>query len=168
MGSHDAYSVLRLRLHPSGTHPKAQGLSHGLMKCPPDTSLPSLRSGRPFESPIRVLKKRRSRMGSHDPLYHAGSSSPSLRDASEDPGTLPQPKEVSTGHFLTLAALGPAFRVPPDVCKKSDTQMGIGFFGTPEGTRTPDLLIRSQSLYPTELPAHVRCTQQVRILAQTP
>ena len=26
--------------------------------------------------------------------------------------------------------------------------------GTPEGTRTPDLLIRSQSLYPTELPAH--------------
>ena len=29
-----------------------------------------------------------------------------------------------------------------------------GFSGTPEGTRTPDLLIRSQSLYPTELPAH--------------
>ena len=28
------------------------------------------------------------------------------------------------------------------------------FFGTPEGTRTPDLLIRSQSLYPTELLAH--------------
>lgn len=27
--------------------------------------------------------------------------------------------------------------------------------GTPEGTRTPDLLIRSQSLYPTELPAHM-------------
>ena len=27
--------------------------------------------------------------------------------------------------------------------------------GTPEGTRTPDLLIRSQSLYPTELLAHV-------------
>ena len=25
--------------------------------------------------------------------------------------------------------------------------------GTPEGTRTPDLLVRSQSLYPTELPA---------------
>ena len=28
------------------------------------------------------------------------------------------------------------------------------FLGTPEGTRTPDLLVRSQSLYPTELPAH--------------
>ena len=28
--------------------------------------------------------------------------------------------------------------------------------GTPEGTRTPDLLIRSQSLYPAELLAHVR------------
>ena len=30
----------------------------------------------------------------------------------------------------------------------------ICFSGTPEGTRTPDLLVRSQSLYPTELPAH--------------
>lgn len=28
--------------------------------------------------------------------------------------------------------------------------------GTPEGTRTPDLLIRSQSLYPTELLAHIK------------
>ena len=27
------------------------------------------------------------------------------------------------------------------------------FFGTPEGIRTPDLLVRSQTLYPTELPA---------------
>ena len=27
-------------------------------------------------------------------------------------------------------------------------------YGTPKGTRTPDLLIRSQSLYPTELSAH--------------
>lgn len=27
--------------------------------------------------------------------------------------------------------------------------------GTPEGTRTPDLLVRNQTLYPTELQAHV-------------
>ena len=40
------------------------------------------------------------------------------------------------------------------ICKKADTRMGICFFGTPKGTRTPDLLIRSQSLYPTELSAH--------------
>ena len=33
--------------------------------------------------------------------------------------------------------------------------MGCPVFGTPEGTRTPDLLIRSQSLYPTELLAHI-------------
>ena len=30
-----------------------------------------------------------------------------------------------------------------------------GIFGAPEGTRTPDLLIRSQTLYPAELPAHI-------------
>ena len=29
-------------------------------------------------------------------------------------------------------------------------------FGTPKGTRTPDLLVRSQSLYPTELSAHTQ------------
>lgn len=28
-------------------------------------------------------------------------------------------------------------------------------FGTLEGIRTPDLLVRSQTLYPTELPAHM-------------
>ena len=32
-------------------------------------------------------------------------------------------------------------------------------YGTLEGTRTPDLLIRSQSLYPTELPAHTTLSQ---------
>ena len=30
--------------------------------------------------------------------------------------------------------------------------------GAPEGTRTPDLLIRSQTLYPAELPAHILLT----------
>lgn len=29
------------------------------------------------------------------------------------------------------------------------------FFGALEGTRTPDLLVRSQSLYPAELQAHL-------------
>ena len=48
------------------------------------------------------------------------------------------------------ALSSPAWRI-----KNADTQMGIRIFGTPEGTRTPDLLIRSQSLYPTELLAHV-------------
>ena len=37
--------------------------------------------------------------------------------------------------------------------KKEDAEAS-SFFGTLEGTRTPDLLVRSQSLYPTELPAH--------------
>ena len=33
-------------------------------------------------------------------------------------------------------------------------------FGAPEETRTPDLLIRSQTLYPAELPAHVRSLER--------
>ena len=46
---------------------------------------------------------------------------------------------------------------------KSDVTITIG---TPEGTRTPDLLIRSQSLYPTELPAHNAFHKRLNILAQ--
>ena len=34
--------------------------------------------------------------------------------------------------------------------------MLTGFYGALEGIRTPDLLIRSQTLYPTELPARVQ------------
>ena len=38
--------------------------------------------------------------------------------------------------------------------KSSKTFVVIGS-GTPEGIRTPDLLVRSQTLYPTELLAHI-------------
>jgi hypothetical protein len=31
----------------------------------------------------------------------------------------------------------------------------LNYCGTPEGIRTPDLLVRSQTLYPTELPAQM-------------
>ena len=48
----------------------------------------------------------------------------------------------------------------------TEIRFGLFFFGTPEGTRTPDLLIRSQSLYPTELPAHTcGCLTRSDILA---
>ena len=51
--------------------------------------------------------------------------------------------------------------------KNGVSQMGYTVFGTPEGTRTPDLLIRSQSLYPTELLAHT-FAQRLDIIAQRP
>lgn len=38
--------------------------------------------------------------------------------------------------------------------RKTRTRMCSGFLGAMEGTRTPGLLIRSQSLYPAELPTH--------------
>ena len=48
--------------------------------------------------------------------------------------------------------LKPCF--PYSIQKTGRSVKNNPFFGTPEGTRTPDLLIRSQSLYPTELLAH--------------
>ena len=35
------------------------------------------------------------------------------------------------------------------------TDKGCFFSGAPEGIRTPDLLVRSQTLYPAELPAQI-------------
>ena len=40
---------------------------------------------------------------------------------------------------------------------------GVFLFGAPEGTRTPDLLIRSQALYPAELRAHIAVRQRIRL-----
>ena len=38
-------------------------------------------------------------------------------------------------------------------------------FGAPEGTRTPDLLIRSQALYPAELRAHIAVSATHKIIS---
>ena len=38
---------------------------------------------------------------------------------------------------------------------KKTTYHSVSGLGAPEETRTPDLLIRSQTLYPAELPAHI-------------
>ena len=42
------------------------------------------------------------------------------------------------------------------LCDKKECPASLqGILGAPEGTRTPGLLIRSQTLYPAELPAHL-------------
>ena len=46
--------------------------------------------------------------------------------------------------------------------KNPQTFQFAGSDGALEGIRTPDLLIRSQTLYPTELPAHLVCNRLVR------
>ena len=47
-------------------------------------------------------------------------------------------------------------KIATKIRKKPGNLTFLGFLsGTPKGTRTPDLLIRSQSLYPTELSAHL-------------
>ena len=47
------------------------------------------------------------------------------------------------------------FESLPHQKQKTGYPNGYPVFGTAKGTRTPDLLIRSQSLYPTELSPHV-------------
>ena len=54
---HDSGTILSFRPQSSGLRPETEGFSHGLNKCPPDTCLPSLRSGRPFKSHFPDIKK---------------------------------------------------------------------------------------------------------------
>ncbi len=41
---------------------------------------------------------------------------------------------------------------------QKNTHKGVFLYGVPRGIRTPDLLVRSQSLYPAELQAHLFAT----------
>ena len=65
------------------------------------------------------------------------------------------PKNSHSGCFLNgKSPLG--FRVPADyrsITKRSTFRYSF-LFGALQGTRTPDLLVRSQTLYPAELAAH--------------
>ena len=65
---------------------------------------------------------------------------------------------TNDARFFSL--FSPAFHKPacpqglPDKTQKPMFRRTWAFVGAMEGTRTPGLLIRSQSLYPAELPTH--------------
>ena len=62
-------------------------------------------------------------------------------------------EQMSAGH-LHFYGSSPMNKNNPNP-SPAEVRFGLFCFGTPEGTRTPDLFIRSRSLYPTELPAHL-------------
>ena len=72
-----ASNHLKFHPHPSGMRLKFEGLSHELRKCPPDTFLPSLWSGRSFES-LRAAKKQIPRRVSAFLVHRKGLEPPTL------------------------------------------------------------------------------------------
>ena len=67
--------------------------------------------------------------------------------------------------YIIYNLLGGERVAPPKIkeTKKSRKRSVYGTFGTLRGTRTLDLLVRSQSLYPTELAA--RISKNIKMLA---
>ena len=67
--------------------------------------------------------------------------------------------------YIIYNLLGGEWIVAPKIkdIKKSRKRSVYGTFGTLRGTRTLDLLVRSQSLYPTELAARV--SKNIKMLA---
>ena len=74
----------------------------------------------------------------------------------------PQAKQQPTGLIACGAVRRRLVRAPSIVQtkRKTSTQRVLVFLGAMEGTRTPGLLIRSQSLYPAELPTHTFRSEQ--------
>ena len=68
-------------------------------------------------------------------------------------GRKPRCRARRAGHGQHSTGLLHLYVRVPEI--KSSRNLSIPGTGTPKGTRTPDLLIRSQSLYPTELSAHM-------------
>ena len=67
--------------------------------------------------------------------------------------------------FLNAKTLSGFESLQPRNNKNSEADKYLlRYFGTPEGTRTPDLLVRSQSLYPAELPAHTTSGFRLRAI----
>lgn len=67
----------------------------------------------------------------------------------------PRTKQQPAGLIACPAVQGRAVRILPIAQKESPAHKSVsGILGAMEGTRTPGLLIRSQSLYPAELPTH--------------
>ena len=103
------------------------------------------------------LQKKRS-----DTRRYPCSSDPAWLDFRPHPYRMrPKIKGLSHGLknsppdcFSPRLRRGRPFESRPTYKKNRHPEWDNGFSGTLEGTRTPDLLIRSQSLYPTELPAH--------------
>ncbi len=56
---------------------------------------------------------------------------------------------------LAASADGRGLPIQLDSKTKKTIRWMVFLFGVPEGIRTPDLLIRSQTLYPAELQAHL-------------
>ena len=84
---------------------------------------------------------------------------PPVRPADSPPARGPARglSERKTCRRHVFFTLGSEVRVPSLNKKTGSSLLRTSCFGAPEGTRTPDLLIRSQTLYPAELRAHLVC-----------
>ena len=73
-------------------------------------------------------------------------------------GCIQQPATSSEGAFYSwfhgYPVLISFFHIEQKIEKPVHPCGKTGLSGTPEGIRTPDLLVRSQTLYPTELQPH--------------
>ena len=139
--------MLSCHPHPSGMRLSAEGLSHGLKNSPPDCFSPRLRRGRPFESTLPIYQKSRHQDGRRG----HGSQFPSTSLYGmhlETEGLSHGLKNSPLDCFSPRLRRGRPFESCPTYQKMRIPLWVSAFFGTPEGTRTPNPRNRNPMLYP--------------------
>ena len=112
-----------------------------------------------FESLPMMIRKTQNSKKLLRCFWYAGRDFPPLPRLSPRCARCPRQRKQPTGLFSSECfAFSCLVRIPSYDDKKNTKAVKncFGVFGTPEGIRTPDLLVRSQTLYPTELPAHIK------------
>ena len=93
-------NTLRFHSHPYGMRLKSEGLSHGLRKYPPDTFLPCLRQGRPFESRPKY-QKRETPNGVPRFWYAGRDSNPQPSEPESDALSIEPPSHFSKPNYYS-------------------------------------------------------------------
>ena len=110
-------NLFRFHPHPCGMRLKPEGLSHGLTKCPPDTLLPCLRQGRPFES-LPAYQKRVIPNGITRFWYAGRDSNPQPSEPESDALSIEPPAHL-------LYSLNIIARIFPFVKRESEIFPGV-------------------------------------------
>ena len=137
----------------SRSFPENKAYLSGCICIPPKDTRPF---GRSAIGGWAVREKEKANSATSTKLTFCGAPEVETQKSSCGAFLLPRSLPKNTSPLGRSAIGGWAVKEKEKV--NSATSTKLTFCGAPEGTRTPDLLIRSQTLYPAELRAHRQLT----------
>ena len=131
--------ILRFDPHPYGMRLKSEGLSHGL-KTVHRTVFTAACAAAALSSPARSIKKPDTRMG----IWFFGTPE-GTRNIMVSASS--SRRRANVHRTFAFYGSSPRYKNNPNP-SPTEIRFGLFFFGTPEGTRTPNPRNRNPMLYP--------------------